>query len=76
VRTIIEKWACARCSGSGRMLTIADLRPCRWNLYGQPYSWFDLFAEMEGAPPRNLAKWCNAGEPGEFAPLCGEDHAR
>jgi len=50
-------WACARSSGLGRMLTLADLRPCRWNLDHQPYSWFDLFVEMEGAPPHNLAEW-------------------
>jgi hypothetical protein len=29
----------------GRMLTLADLRPCRWNLFGEPFSWFDLFVE-------------------------------
>ena len=52
----------------GRMLTLSDLRPCRWNLYGQPHSWLDLFVEMEGAPPSNLAEWRSVGEPGEFAP--------
>src|SRR5262245_12244820 len=41
----------------GRSLTLADLRPCRWNLWGQPHSWFDLFVEMEGEPPSNLADW-------------------
>src|SRR5262249_18640973 len=45
----------------GRMLTLADLRPCRWNLEG-PYSWLDLFVEMEGAPPSNLAEWRSVGE--------------
>jgi len=53
----------------GRMLTLSDLRPCRWNLCDQPYSWLDLFVEMEGAPPSNLAEWRAVGEPGEFAPL-------
>jgi hypothetical protein len=43
-----------------RMLTLADLRPCRWNLYRQPYSYFDLFVEMEGVPPSNLDEWCDA----------------
>jgi hypothetical protein len=53
-----------------RMLTLADLRPCRWNLFGQPYSWFDLFVEMEGEPPPDLlAEWRSVGEPGEFATL-------
>jgi hypothetical protein len=46
------------------MLTLADLRPCRWNLEGQPHSWLDLFVEMEGAPPSNLAEWRAVGEPG------------
>jgi hypothetical protein len=53
----------------GRMLTLADVRPCRWNLEGQPYSWFDLFMESEDAPPSNLAEWRSVDEPGEFAPL-------
>jgi hypothetical protein len=51
----------------GRVLTLADLRPCRWNLYGQPNSWFDIF--VDDAPPSDLAEWRNVGEPGEFAPL-------
>jgi hypothetical protein len=53
----------------GRMLTLADLRPYRWNLYDQPHSWLDLFVEMEGSPPPNLAEWRAIGDPGEFAPL-------
>jgi hypothetical protein len=52
----------------GRMPVWADLRPCRWNLYDQPYSWFDLFAEMQGPPP-NLDEWRAVGDPGEFEPL-------
>jgi hypothetical protein len=53
----------------GRMLTLVDLRPCRWNLSGQPYSWFDLFTEMEGPPSESLvAEWCAVGDPGEFEP--------
>jgi hypothetical protein len=53
----------------GRMLTLADLRPCRWNLYDQPHSWLDLFAELGGKLPANLDEWRGVGEPGEFAPL-------
>ena len=53
----------------GRMLTLADLRPCRWNLWHQPYSWFDLFVEIEGAPPSNLEEWHSVVDPGEFATL-------
>jgi hypothetical protein len=40
----------------GRMPTFADLRPCSWNLFHRPHSWFDLFTQMEG-PPQNLAEW-------------------
>jgi len=53
----------------GRMLRLADLQPCPWNLFHRPYSWFDLFVEMEGLPPTNLAAWRAAwrviGEPGD-----------
>ena len=31
----------------GRALILADLRPCRWNLDGQPSSWFDRFRLFE-----------------------------
>jgi hypothetical protein len=40
----------------GRMPTFADLRPCGWNLFHRPHSWFDLFVEKEG-PPKNIAEW-------------------
>jgi hypothetical protein len=53
----------------GRMLAWADLRPCRWNLADQPHSWFDLFVEVQGAPPGNLAEWQGVGDLGEFEPL-------
>jgi hypothetical protein len=45
----------------GRMLTLSNLRPCRWNLCDQPYSWLDLFVEMDGAPPSNLSGAPSAG---------------
>jgi hypothetical protein len=51
------------------MLMLADLRPCRWNLFDQPYSWFDLFLMFERAPPSSLAEWRSVGEPGEFVSL-------
>jgi hypothetical protein len=57
------------CNRLGRVLTLADLRPCRWNLYGQPNSWFDIFVEVEGTLPSNLDEWRSVGEPGEFAPV-------
>src|SRR6266567_3768188 len=63
--------ACISGHRLGRMLMLADLRPCRWNLFPQPLSWFDLFVEWEGALPPDdlLAEWRSVGEPGEFAPL-------
>jgi hypothetical protein len=53
----------------GRRPTWTDLRPCRWNLSGQPNSWFDLFVEVSGALPDNLDEWRSVGDSGEFAPL-------
>ena len=53
----------------GRMLMLADLRPCRWNLDRQPYSYLDLFVDIEGEQPANLDEWASVGEPGEFAEL-------
>jgi hypothetical protein len=44
----------------GRVLTLADLQPCPWNLFHRPHSWFDFFVEIEGAPPSNLAEWRSA----------------
>jgi hypothetical protein len=41
----------------GRLPTFADLRPCAWNLFDRPHSWFDLFVEIEEGPPQNLAEW-------------------
>jgi hypothetical protein len=51
-----------------RMPRFADLRPCRWNLFHQPHSWFDLFVELLGEPS-NVVEWRSVGKPGEFAPL-------
>jgi hypothetical protein len=53
----------------GRMLTLADLRPCPWNLFHRPHSWFDLFMRAEREPPRNLAKWRSAANDLGIAPL-------
>jgi len=53
----------------GCELTLADLRPCRWNRLNEPYSYLDLFVDIEGKPPANLAEWRSVGAPGEFAPL-------
>jgi hypothetical protein len=56
---------CLMCMGQraerrlGRLLTLADLRPCAWNLFGRPHSWFDMFLEFEAArdPANNLDEW-------------------
>jgi hypothetical protein len=40
----------------GRKPTFADLRPCPFNLFHRPQSWFDMFTQMEG-PPQNVAEW-------------------
>jgi len=44
-------------SASWRSLTLADLRPCSFNLLHRPDSWFDTFAQWEEGPPQNLAEW-------------------
>jgi hypothetical protein len=38
-------------------LTLADLRPCQSNLFGQPDSWYDLFRSVEAVEPPNIAEW-------------------
>jgi hypothetical protein len=53
----------------GRMLRLADLRPCRWNRFNEPYSYLDLLIDIEGALPTNLDAWRGVGVPGEFAEL-------
>ena len=53
----------------GRILTFADLRPCRWNRFNEPYSYLDLLIDIEGALPTNLDEWRGVGVPGEFADL-------
>jgi hypothetical protein len=59
-----------RAARLGHVLRLADLRPCRWNLYGQPHSFFDVFVERDGGVPSvNLAEWRAVGTPGEFAKL-------
>jgi hypothetical protein len=51
----------------GRMLTLADLRPCPWNLFLRPHSWFDLFMRA-GQSRRNLADWHSASRDLGIAP--------
>jgi hypothetical protein len=46
-----ERMLCDACMGDraferlGRALTLADLRPCGFNLLHRPDSWFDTFAQ-------------------------------
>ena len=53
----------------GRVLVLADLRPCWWNRLNEPYSYLDLLIDIEGRLPANLDEWRSVGAPGEFAPL-------
>lgn len=53
----------------GIKLTLADLRPCMFNLYPRikpvglyRRSWFDLFRAMLKADPPNLAEWQQVAE--------------
>jgi hypothetical protein len=38
-------------------LTIADLRPCAFNLFACRISWFDMFMLKEKEPPANTSEW-------------------
>jgi hypothetical protein len=52
-----------RAATRGHVLRLADLRPCRWNLYSQPHSYFDVFVQRDGGDPSaNLAEWRSVGE--------------
>jgi hypothetical protein len=61
-----EDALCGRCMNQraqqrlGRMLTLADLVPCPFNLFHQPNSWFDVFMARERAEPSNIAEWREA----------------
>jgi hypothetical protein len=58
-----ERMLCDMCMSDraferlGRSLTLADLRPCGFNLFHRPDSWFDRFPLREEGPPQNLAEW-------------------
>ena len=40
-----------------RDLKLADLKPCPFNLFHHPYSWFAMLMRDEHSPPANLAEW-------------------
>jgi hypothetical protein len=57
---------CAECmfqraSGREVALTLADLRPCMYNVLphaaSAPRSWYDLFLGRESETPSNLSEW-------------------
>jgi hypothetical protein len=57
-----ERFLCADCmfdsaETRGVALSIASLRPCPFNLFHRPKSWFNLFMRGETEPPANLAEW-------------------
>jgi hypothetical protein len=62
-----EKLLCAPClferahQRLGRQLSLADLRPCAFNLLNKP-SWFDLFSGLEPQDPALLGQWLGAKE--------------
>jgi hypothetical protein len=50
-----EKVLCAECTSQrakerGVRLSLADLRPCQYNLFYWPNSWFNLFLGREPSP--------------------------
>jgi hypothetical protein len=44
----------------GRVLELADLVPCPFNLFHHPRSWFAMLMRDEREPPTNIAEWQNA----------------
>jgi len=45
----------ARAARCGIRITLADLRPCPFNRFGEPLSWFELFAG--GERPEVIEAW-------------------
>jgi hypothetical protein len=43
-----------------RDLKLADLKPCPFNLFQHPHSWFAMLMRDECEPPTNLAEWRRA----------------
>jgi hypothetical protein len=52
--TLCAKCFFQRANARDVYLTIADLRPCPFNLLGQPQSWFDLFRSRDGHPGKSI----------------------
>ena len=57
---LCSAWMFKRATSRGIRLTLADLWPCLFNLQNAPFSWFELYAADEPAPPKNLSQWRDA----------------
>lgn len=44
----------------GVRLSLSDLKPCLFNLFHRPHSWFDLFSN--GEPPEVVRAWLDEAE--------------
>jgi hypothetical protein len=57
-------WKCmvVQAKERGIFLSVEDLRPCPYNLFHSPRSWFDLFMSTEPKLPENLSEWYAAME--------------
>ena len=54
--TLCVKCMFRRASEREVALTLADLRPCMYNVLHSPHSWYDLFLSRESEPPVNLSE--------------------
>jgi hypothetical protein len=43
-----------------RNIKIDDLKPCPFNLFHHPHSWFAMLMRDKREPPANLAEWQSA----------------
>jgi hypothetical protein len=61
-----ERMLCGFCMSDrmaqrlGRVLRHADLKPCPFNLFQHPHSWFAMLMRDQHGPPTNMAEWRNA----------------
>jgi hypothetical protein len=46
-----------RAAERGVTLNFASLRPCTYNLFDGPQSWFNVFLSKETEPPSNVNAW-------------------
>jgi hypothetical protein len=43
-----------------RNIKVVDFKPCPFNLFHHPNSWFDMLMRDEREPPADLIEWQNA----------------